>query len=547
MALAAGMLVLGFAATAPAATAHAATGARHGPPVHVINLHKAYLQALRHVKVHKKVVLFARGVHLAAKKGARSCTEPDHCNLVYHGGPVEHSVKLYLLLWGPNWGTDPAQEASASYLESFYSGLGVQPQDNWSTITDQYTDSTGHPFFNGSVFAGTFTDTTTPPSGVTQAQLTAESDAFDSREGIPANSTDDQVVIATQSGTCPQGFAACGGSYCAYHSSDDNSVPFTNLPYILDAGTSCGEDFISSQYDGFSMIGGHEYAETITDPYPDSGWWDPNDPYGGEIGDKCVWGGGNWGGSDPYGDVNLSTGLFGMQSLYSNASNGCVMSKAQGDTVTVTNPGAQKSWQNSRLDLQMKGKSSGGLQLSWSASGLPPGLTIDPGTGLISGVVKGAPGQYNVTVTAADTSGANGTASFTWTVKADVGSQVKNVASGTCLNDFSGRVTSGNPIVMWKCGPGGLNEKFSHPTNPGSLVIYGQCLTDPANGKSGTKLVIQPCTGVKDQLWKHKSDSEYVNQRNGLCLTDPGSSSTNGTQTQVRTCRDDKDQRWNGS
>jgi serine protease len=540
------MTVFGLTAAAPAALTHTAAGGHHSSPVHAINLHKAYVRALNHVKIHKKVILFPRGVRLPHKTGIQSCTEPDHCNLVYNGGPVQHSVTLYLLLWGPNWTSDSSQAASASYLASFYSGLGVQPQDSWSTITDQYTDGTGHPFFNGSVFAGTYHDTSTPPSGVTQGQLTAESDAFDSAAGIPSGSTDVQVVIATQSGTCPQGFAACGGNYCAYHTSDDNSVPFTNLPYLLDAGSSCGEYFISSEYDGFSMVGGHEYAETITDPYPDSGWWDPNDPYGGEIGDKCVWGGGNWGGSDPYGDVSLSTGSFGMQSLYSNADQGCIMSRPQIDTVTVTNPGKQTAYQNSRLGLQMTGQSSEGLQLNWRASGLPSGLTIGSSTGLITGQVKAAAGNYVVKVTASDT-GASKSVTFGWTIKADVGSPVKNASAAKCLNDYNAWVTAGNPIVIWTCVSGGANEKFSHPANPGELVVYGQCLTDPANGRNGTQQVIEPCTGASDQIWNHKSNSEYVLQRNGLCLTDPSASRVNGTQVEVRACKNNQDQHWNGS
>lgn len=548
VAVAAGMTVFGFAAAAPAATAHTATSGPHRPPVYAINLHAAYLAALKHAKSHKKIILPPRGVHLPRKKGVLGCTEPDSCDLVYHGGPVQHSVKLYLLLWGPNWGTDPSQSASASYLESFYSGLGVQPQDNWSTITDQYSDGTGHPSFSGSVFVGTYQDTSTPPSGATQAQLTAESDAFDSAAGIPPGTTDAQVVIATQSGTCPQGFAACGGNYCAYHTSDDNSVPFTNMPYLLDAGTSCGENFISSQYDGFSMIGGHEYAETITDPYPDSGWWDPSDPYGGEIGDKCVWGGGNWGGSDPYGDVSLSTGSFAMQSLYSNASHGCVMSYSQQqDTVTVTNPGNQSVYQSSLLDVQVKGSSSGGFALTWGASGLPAGLAISSGSGLISGQVKAAPGTYVVTVSASDTTGASASAVFDWAVNADVGSNVKNASSGKCLNDYNGLITSGNPIVIWTCYANGPFDMFSHPSNPGELVVLGQCLTDPANGGAGTKQVIGPCTGASDQIWNHKINSEYVLQANGLCLTDPSGATLNGTQVQARTCQNYKDQHWTGS
>jgi hypothetical protein len=139
---------------------------------------------------------------------------------------------------------------------------------------------------------GAFQDTSTPPNGVDQSQLAAEADAFASSHGV-TDLTDAQIILATQSGTCPSGFDApsCAGgtgTYCAWHSSSNE--PYTNLPYLLDAGTGCGESFVNSgasgSHDGFSIVGGHEYAETITDPYPNSGWIDVSDPYGGEIGDK---------------------------------------------------------------------------------------------------------------------------------------------------------------------------------------------------------------------------------------------------------------------
>jgi hypothetical protein len=322
----------GLAATAASAgAASASTGP--GTSVHVINLHSAYRADLaRGTASHKKIIMLPRGAHRVAKAGAASCVEPDHCNMSYGGGPVQHSPKVYLLLWGPSWGsggtiTDPAGQ----YLNRLYSGLGASP-DSWSTITSQYTDGTGHPSFGGSVLAGVFQDASTPLVQ-DQSTLAAEADAFASSQGI-TDTTDAQIVIASQSGTSfSDGF---GTQYCAWHSSSNE--PYTNLPYILDAGASCGQNFINAgsagTYDGFSIVGGHEYAETITDPVPVSGWFDSNDSYGGEIGDKCAWGGSNWGGSDPSGDVNLSTGSFAMQSLYSNATQSCVMATYAHNPVT---------------------------------------------------------------------------------------------------------------------------------------------------------------------------------------------------------------------
>ncbi|MGO9082953.1 MAG: Ig domain-containing protein, partial [Streptosporangiaceae bacterium] len=342
---------------------------------------------------------------------AAGCTEPN-CPLAYNGGSVQTSPKVYLLFWGPNWSSETA---SSAYLESFFQGLGVQPQDSWSSITDQYTQSGGgHPYFSGSVYAGAFFDTSTPPTGATQSQLGAEADAFASTHGLSGN-TNVNIVVATQSGTCPSGFYApsCdggSGDYCAWHSSSNE--PYTNLPYILDAGAGCGENFINSgsagTNDGWSIVGGHEYAETITDPYPSSGWIDANDSVsGGEVADKCAWGGENWGGSDPDGDVSLSTGSFAMQSLWSNAASACVMSAPQTtkDTVTVTSPGNHKNVAGGKFSLAISGSSSGGNPLTWSATGLPAGMTINASTGVISGKFSTA-AAYTTKVTAQDSTGA---------------------------------------------------------------------------------------------------------------------------------------------
>ena len=64
-----------------------------------------------------------------------------------------------------------------------------------------------------------------------------------------------------------------------------------------------------------------------------------------------------------------------------------------------------------------------GDALSYSASGLPPGLSIDPATGLITGLITGtiassaaASGPYAVTLTATDPSGATVSQSFTWAI-----------------------------------------------------------------------------------------------------------------------------------
>lgn len=76
------------------------------------------------------------------------------------------------------------------------------------------------------------------------------------------------------------------------------------------------------------------------------------------------------------------------------------------------------------------------------------------------------------------------------------------------------------------------------------LSVLGKCLADSTGGGTGTKLVIFTCNAQASQTWSHRSNGEYVLALNGLCLTDPSGSSVNGTQVQLRTCQNFKDQHW---
>jgi len=69
--------------------------------------------------------------------------------------------------------------------------------------------------------------------------------------------------------------------------------------------------------------------------------------------------------------------------------------------------------------LQIVAASNHGYPLTYRATGLPVGLVINSSTGLISGTPRyGAdpPITSTVTVTATDTHGTHGSATFTWSV-----------------------------------------------------------------------------------------------------------------------------------
>lgn len=87
-----------------------------------------------------------------------------------------------------------------------------------------------------------------------------------------------------------------------------------------------------------------------------------------------------------------------------------------GNTVTVTNPGDQSTDVGEEVSLQIHASDSdSSTTLTYSASGLPEGLSIGSSSGLISGTPT-TEETADVTVTATDDTGASGAASFTWTV-----------------------------------------------------------------------------------------------------------------------------------
>jgi chitinase len=86
-----------------------------------------------------------------------------------------------------------------------------------------------------------------------------------------------------------------------------------------------------------------------------------------------------------------------------------------GNTVTVSSPGNQTGTVGTAASLQVSGTdSASGQTLTFSATGLPAGLSISS-SGLISGTPTAA-ATSNVTVTATDTTGAKGSASFSWAI-----------------------------------------------------------------------------------------------------------------------------------
>jgi hypothetical protein len=526
-------LTLGVAVVTSTGTAAHAAQAGHtigavrtAPAPHKVNLHAAFEHALsktRHSYPEAGIVP-ARD-----KKGSGiwACTEPA-CDMSWQGGPVQHSPHVYILLWGPNWTSSDPGYGDVYWM---FDSLG-QSNDGWSTTTSQYCDSSGCPSFTGSVLQGAWQDSSTPPNPVTGSDLAAEANSLVSDLGI-TDTADAQIVVMSQSGTCfSDGFAGnCGspgsGSYCAWHSYS-GTVSYTNLPYQLDAQGACGENWINSgsagTYDGFSTVGGHEYAESVTDPQLNA-WYDPAVGLSGEIGDKCAW-------ASPNGDVSLTNGTFAMQSLWSNDWGQCVMTSSP--YLDIFSPGNQSSLLGSSVSLGISTASNTDMPLSFGASNLPLGLHINSATGIITGIPVRTAGTYTATIVVSDYADISST-QFTWSVSSSAG-QMKGY-DAKCVDDYHGLTTNGNKIDLYTCN-GTTSQSIVFHAN-GELIVRGKCITS-LSGKEA----IETCTHATTQTWTRSANGEYIVKSNNQCLTDPKASKANFTQLVLAACANNADQHW---
>lgn len=76
----------------------------------------------------------------------------------------------------------------------------------------------------------------------------------------------------------------------------------------------------------------------------------------------------------------------------------------------------QTNQTNTSVNILAKGNGATGVTLTYSALGLPLGVTINNATGVISGVITASPNVYNSVVTVTDSNQTTASTSFTWTV-----------------------------------------------------------------------------------------------------------------------------------
>jgi serine protease len=461
-------------------------------------------------------------------------------------GVTTGQEKVYMVFYGSQWGTQSTNangdivlsgdaSGQAPYQQELYKGLGTGGE-LWSGVMTQYCDgvaagaqscpasNTQHVAYpSGGVLAGVWVDeSTASPNQATGHQLGVEAVNAAAHFGntTAASNRDAQYIIVSPHGTHPDGYNTPSGQFCAWHdwngdttlsggavSSPYGDIAFTNSPYITDMGASCGQDFVNSNgtLDGVSIVNGHEYAETITDQNPPGGWTDSG---GEENGDKCAWiTPGTPGGSF---DLTTGHGTFAMQTTWANDGNSgagtceashAIVTNPGGNTVTVANPGNQSGTTGTPVSLQVHATdSASGQTLTYSATGLPAGLSVNSSTGLISGTPTTA-GTSSVTVTAKDTTNASGSASFTWTINSSGGCTASQLLRNPGF-ESGNTIWSSTPAVIGQNGP---FEPAHSGTWDAWLDGYGTTHTDTL---SQSVTIPAACTGTTFSFWLHIDTAE---------------------------------------
>ncbi|WP_329062406.1 M4 family metallopeptidase [Amycolatopsis sp. NBC_01480] len=140
-------------------------------------------------------------------------------------------------------------------------------------------------------------------------------------------------------------------------------------------------------------------------------------------------------------------------------------------TVTVSSPGNQSTATGTAVNLPLTA-SGGTAPYTWSATGLPAGLSINASTGTISGTATTA-GTSNVTVTAKDSAAHSGTATFSWTVGTSTGCSGQKLVNPGFESGATGWTASSGVIAQ-----NGTQQPAHGGTWNAWLDGYGQSHTD---------------------------------------------------------------------
>jgi hypothetical protein len=157
-------------------------------------------------------------------------------------------------------------------------------------------------------------------------------------------------------------------------------------------------------------------------------------------------------------------------------------------------------------------------------------------------------------VSATDSQGQSGSVSFTWSVTgaptAGPTGQVQS-ALGACLAAAGGTTAATRAVI--KACTGNSAQAWTYAQD-GTLRIDNECLTIPTAAQ-GAPLGLAQCGSTQAQQWRliypralnparGPRPTALLNPWSGMCLADPGFSTTNGTRVVLWPCNGYSNQSW---
>lgn len=204
----------------------------------------------------------------------------------------------------------------------------------------------------------------------------------------------------------------------------------------------------------------------------------------------------------------------------------------------IVNPGPQKLSVGDPVNLALS--QHGLTSPTWSASTLPAGVTINAGSGVISGSPTNV--EDVTTVVTAISGSQKLSMTFTWSVSGRIGAVGDLV--GKCLDINGDSSSSGASAIAWNCGTQ-ANQIWTNPADGTLRVTAGgqpRCLT-ANSGAAGAAVTSWPCSYPTLQTWvlTPVSGGRQITLSGyspALCLDVSGTATDTGTALDLVSCSD---------